>query len=153
MEADRWSSKDIGFSAILPLKSSVGFAIGGDYTRMTRRLRVMEVNPRRLSTHMARIGIALDFADERRLSLDYLSVARSSRHDDLTRLAETLGGAPLTGHGPELALSSMSSAERGGMDWRLAFSAMQRPTADLGLIDPANMRSDMRAIASLRFHL
>lgn len=153
LDADRWSTKGIGLSAAIPLMYDLALIIGGDYARMSRRLQIVDVNPRRLSTRMARVGMALAFGGESRLSLDYLSVARSSRHDDLTRLAETIGGAPLTGHGLELAFAPTASATRGGMDWRFSLAAMQRPVADLGLVDQTTFHSDQRAMASLRFHL
>lgn len=153
LNVDRWSTRGVGLSAAIPLAPDLGLIIGGDYARMTRRLQIIDVNPRRLATRMARVGMALAFGGESRLSLDYLSVARSSRHDDLTRLAETVGGAPLTGHGPELAFARTSSAMRGAINWRLALGAMQRPTADLGLLDQTGIRTDMRAMASLSFHL
>lgn len=153
LDTDRWSTKGIGLSAAIPLMSDLALIIGGDYARMSRRLQIVDVNPRRLSTRMARVGMALAFDGESRLSLDYLSVARSSRQDDLTRLAETIGGAPLTGHGLELAFATTSAATRGGMDWRFSLGAMQRPAADLGLFDQTALHSDRRAMASLRFHL
>ena len=153
LNTDRWSTKGVGLSAAIPLMSDLGLIIGGDYARMSRRLQILDVNPHRLSTRMARAGVALVFGGESRLSLDYLSVARSSRHDELTRLAETIGGAPLTGNGLELALASPSFATRRGMDWRCSLGAMQRPAADLGLADQTALHSDRRAVASLRFHL
>lgn len=153
LDTDRWSTKGIGLSAAIPLTSDFGLIIGGDYARMSRRLQIVDVTARRLSTRMARVGMALAFGSESRLSLDYLSVSRSLRHDDLTRLAETIGGAPLTGYGPELAFGTASSGKRGGMDWRFSLGAMQRPAADLGLVDQAALHTDRRALASLRFHL
>ncbi|MBA4089840.1 MAG: hypothetical protein C0494_04490 [Sphingobium sp.] len=153
LDSDRWSTKGIGLSAAIPLVSDLGLIIGANYARMSRRLQIVDVNPRRLATRMARVGMALAFGDESRLSLDYLSVARSARHDDLTRLAEMIGGAPLTGHGLELAFATAASATTGGIDWRLSLGAMQRPAADLGLVDQTALHTDRRAMASLRFHL
>ncbi|MFD1103852.1 hypothetical protein [Sphingobium olei] len=152
-DAVHWSTKGFGLSANIPLSSDFGLVIGGDYARMSRRLHIVDLVPRRLSTRMARVGTALAFGNESRLSLNYLSIARTSHHDDLTRLTEMIGGAPLTGHGLELAFATAASSMRGGMDWRFSLGAMQRPSPYLGLFDQTALHSDRRAMASLRFHL
>lgn len=150
---DRWSMKGVGAAAQIPLTASLDLIIGGDFARMSRRRQIVDVNPHRLSTRMARAGMALAFGDDSRISLDYLSIARSARQDDLTRLTETIGGAPLTGHGPELAFARNSQTGRGSVDWRVSLGAMQRPGIDLGLADQMDLRTDARALASLCFHL
>lgn len=150
---DRWSMKGVGAAALIPLIGSLGLIIGGDFARMSRRLQIVDVNPHRLSTRMARVGMALAFGDDSRISLDYLSIARSAWQDDLTRLAETIGGAPLTGHGPELAFACSNQTGRRSIDWRFSLDAMQRPAIDLGLAGQMGPRTDARALASLRFHL
>jgi hypothetical protein len=152
-DVDRWTLKGIGLSAELPLGSDMTLSIGGDYARMTRRLKVVEVNARRLGTSLAKIGMGLGFADRSRLALDYVSVSRSSSHNDLTRLAETVGGAPLTGHGPELSFTTHSGGGSGGISWKFSLASMQRPTRDLGYVGGTDSRSDARAMVGFSLHL
>lgn len=148
---DKWSLKGVGITAALPIGAAT-LSIGGDYAWMTRRLQVVQINPYRLGTTMAKAGLALDFQGSRRVELDYVSIARSSRHDALTRLAETVGGAPLTGNGPELSFTSTTGEGRGGAALRLSLASMQRPERDLSLADSSAVRHDTRAMMRLSVH-
>ncbi|AYO78737.1 MULTISPECIES: hypothetical protein [Sphingobium] len=152
-DQDRWSLRSISFNAAIPLMDMLNLSLNGDYAHMGRRLHVVEINPRRLSTNIASIGLAIDDARGSRLSLDYRSISRPSRHDALTRLAETLGGAPLTGSGPELALASPAPGVSGSIDWRLCVSDMRRPAMDLTGLEGSAIVNDARALASFRYHL
>lgn len=149
---DKWSVKGMGVTAEIPVGPTVSLRVSGDYARMTRRLQVVQVNPYRLGTTLVRAGLALDFVGGERLGLDYVNVSRSSSHDTLTRLAETVGGAPLTGHGPELSFATTTGKGRGGTDWRLSLASMQRPERDLGLSDSTAMRHDARATMNFSLH-
>lgn len=149
---DRWSLRNMGLDVRFGLWDQLTLVAAADYGRMKRRLDVMEVTPRRLSTTMARVGMALLFGDGPRLSLDYLSVSRSSQQMGIVRLAQTLGGAPLTGHGPELSLQSRQEDARGSLGWRISLGSMIRPEKDLGLESDA-MRHDMRATAGFSLKL
>lgn len=151
--ADRWSTRVLGLSAAIPMVAGLGLIIGGDYARMSRQLQIVDVIPRRPSIRMARIGMALALGEERRLSIDYLSVACSSRHDDPTRLADMIGGGPLAGKGVEIAFATVASATSGAIDWRFSIGAMQRPAISPGLVDQTALPTDRRALASLRVHL
>ncbi|ETI65330.1 hypothetical protein C100_02730 [Sphingobium sp. C100] len=149
---DRWSLRNVGLDARIGLWDQLTLVAAADYGRMKRRLDVMDVTPRRLSTTMARVGMALLFGDGPRLSLDYLSVSRPSQQGGIVRLAQALGGAPLTGHGPELSLRSRQGDTRGGLGWRISLSSTMRPEKDLGLESDA-MRHDMRATSGFSLKL
>jgi hypothetical protein len=150
---DRWAIKSAAVSAQVLLSDEVALAIGGEYARMTRRLQIIEVNPHRLGTRMARAGVALTRNRNQRLALDYVSVARSSGHDNITRLAETVGGAPLTGHGPELSFTASTGYKRGDMGVRFSVASMRRPDRDLGLTDSLGTHNDARAMLNLSMRL
>ncbi|MDI1295168.1 MAG: hypothetical protein PSY12_04680 [bacterium] len=149
---DRWSLRSIGLGARIGLWRDLTLVAEGDYARMKRRLESVEVTPFRLSTTMAKVGVALLLGDGPRLSFDYLSVKRPSRQGGLIRLAETLGGAPLTGQGPQLSLQSRQAREPGGISWRVSLGSMLRPGADLGL-DSDAMQRDRRATAGFSLRL
>lgn len=150
---DHWTLKFIGATASLPLLSDVAFVIDGQYARMARRLSVLEVTPHRLATGIARLGGGLSFGQNAALMLDYVSVARSRRQDDLARMAEALGGAPATGHGPELSFTLGQGRDRGQSNWRLSLASMQRPMRDIGLAADGDIRNDARAMLSFTLHL
>jgi hypothetical protein len=150
---DRWAIKGAGVTAEVPLSDDVALAVGGEYARMTRRLQIVEVNPHRLGTTMAKAGVMLKFNGNQRFALDYVSIARSSGHDNVTRLAETMGGAPLTGRGPELSFTSSTSEKRGAMGVRFSLASMRRPDRDLGLADSTGTHSDARAMLGLSMRL
>lgn len=142
---DRWAMKGVGARLSAPLLPDVGVALDGEYARMVRRLDIVNLNPHRLATSMAKAGAALEFGEGGRLALDYVSVARSSGHSALTRFAEAIGGAPLTGHGAELSLAASRVPALGNGTWSLSFSAMRRPARDLGLADGPAMLNDAGA--------
>lgn len=150
---DRWTLKFVGASASLSLLSGVDFVLDAEYARMARRLSVLEVTPHRLATGMARLGGGFSFGENARLMLDYISVARSRHQDDLTRMAEALGGAPVTGRGPELSFALGSGTESGQGNWRFSLASLQRPMNDLGLAADGDIRTDARAMLSFTLHL
>ncbi|WP_176593723.1 hypothetical protein [Sphingobium sp. EM0848] len=152
LTVDRWALKFLGASATLPLAPSIAFVLDAQYARMARRLSVLEVTPHRLATTMAQFGGGFTFGNDSSLFLDYLSVKRSSGQNELTRLAEALGGAPATGHGPELSFSHGSGTAAGQSNWRLTLASLRRPMRDLGLAADNDIRSDARATLNFTLH-
>lgn len=150
---DHWTLKFLGASASWPILPGVALVMEWEYARMARRLSVLEVTPHRLATGIARVGGGLSLGKDARLMLDYMSVARSRRQDDLTRMAEALGGAPATGHGPQLSFTWGSGSRSGQADWRFSLASLQRPMRDLGLAADGEMRHDARALLSFNLHL
>lgn len=149
---NRWSLRGIGASVGIGLSDDIMLVAEGAYTRMKRRLSVVDEMPVRLSTKIARVGLGLLFGESSRLSLDYVSVGRSARRDGYIRLSETLGGAPMTGQGPELSFQTDSGQTRGSTQWRFSLASMSRPERDFGF-DSSATRHDARAMARFALKL
>jgi hypothetical protein len=82
----------VGVAAALPLGPDMAFAMHGQFGRMTRRLQVVDVNPHRLGTpmakaDMAKAGMALALDGDTQFASDYFSIRRSAQQDAVTRLA------------------------------------------------------------------
>jgi hypothetical protein len=150
---DRWSLRDVGADVRTGILDGVDLSLSGEYAVMKRRHEILEITPRRLSTMITRFGAALLFGSDRRLALDYVTVARGAGQNDLVRMAQTVGGVPLTGHGPELSFET-GSPRLGSASWRLALSSMHRDPLDLGLGDTGTHGvTDARLSLGLRLGL
>lgn len=149
---NRWSLRGIRTSVGFGLSDDIMLVAEGAYARMKRRLSVVDEMPVRLSTKIARVGLGLLFGESSRLSLDYMSVGRSARRDGYIRLSETLGGAPMTGQGPELSFQTDGGQTRGSTQWRFSLASMSRPERDFGFDSSATLH-DTRAMAGFALKL
>ncbi|CAN5242893.1 hypothetical protein BH10PSE12_BH10PSE12_04100 [soil metagenome] len=144
--------RGMGATVGIGLSDDIMLVAEGAYARMKRHLSVVDEMPVRLSTKIARVGLGLLFTDTGRLALDYVSVGRSARRDSYIRMAETFGGAPMTGHGPELSFQTTGGQTAGWTQWRFSLASMSRPERDYGF-DSSAMRHDARAMTSFALKL
>ncbi|WP_336965782.1 hypothetical protein [Sphingobium aquiterrae] len=150
---DRWTGRKLDMRATLSLGTHLWIAPQAAYTKMTRRLGVVPVTSYRLGTAITDLGVAVGLGDACRITLDHIGISRSNRRRPVARFAETLGGAPLTGQGNQLAVLLMPGDAPGAMSWRLSVASMRRPAEDMGPAEAGAQLQDRRATMSwgLRF--